>query len=67
MFDVIPSSLQVIDFIDSLLQRACIVLDKANGVLIENPIENQTLSMAMGLVATLLSEPQVLPSETHIL
>uniref|UniRef100_A0A3Q2Z2M7 Transport and golgi organization 6 homolog n=1 Tax=Hippocampus comes TaxID=109280 RepID=A0A3Q2Z2M7_HIPCM len=58
---ILRKNIQVIDFIDSLLQRACIVLDKANGVLIENPIENQTLSMAMGLVATLLSEPQLSP------
>lgn len=27
---------------------------------LENPVESQTLSMAMGLVATLLSGPQVL-------
>ncbi|XP_051917982.1 transport and Golgi organization protein 6 homolog [Hippocampus zosterae] len=58
---ILRKNLQVIDFIGSLLQRACIVLDKANGVLIENPIETQTLSMAMGLVATLLSEPQLSP------
>ncbi|XP_077424647.1 transport and Golgi organization protein 6 homolog isoform X2 [Vanacampus margaritifer] len=50
---------QVVDFIDSLLQRACIVLDQENGVITENPIESQTLSMGMGLVATLLSGPQL--------
>ncbi|XP_049580174.1 transport and Golgi organization protein 6 homolog [Syngnathus scovelli] len=56
---VLRKNIQVVDFIDSLLQRACIVLEKANGVIIENPIENQTLSMGMGLVATLLSGPQL--------
>ncbi|XP_029009112.1 transport and Golgi organization protein 6 homolog isoform X2 [Betta splendens] len=46
---------QVLDFIVSLIQRACIDLGQAIG----NPIEGQTLSMAMGLVATLLSGPQL--------
>lgn len=44
----------------SLLQRACVGLDQATGPCLENPVESQTLSMGMGLVATLLSGPQVL-------
>ena len=40
----------------SLLQRACAGL---SGPTTEQPVESETLSMAMGLVATLLSEPQV--------
>ncbi|XP_077566034.1 transport and Golgi organization protein 6 homolog [Stigmatopora nigra] len=51
-------NIQVVEFIDTLLQRACIGLDMTNSV-IENPIESQTLSMGMGLVATLLSGPQL--------
>ncbi|XP_057691882.1 transport and Golgi organization protein 6 homolog isoform X2 [Corythoichthys intestinalis] len=51
-------NIQVVDFIDSLLQRACVGFGLANRI-IENPIESQTLSMAMGLVATLLSGPQL--------
>ncbi|XP_056137878.1 transport and Golgi organization protein 6 homolog [Lampris incognitus] len=50
---------QVVDFMVSLLQRACIGLgqDLAPGT--ENPVENQTLNMGMGLIATLLSGPQL--------
>lgn len=44
----------------SLFQRACVGLDQATDPSLGNPVESQTLSMAMGLVATLLSEPQVL-------
>ncbi|XP_077452713.1 transport and Golgi organization protein 6 homolog [Stigmatopora argus] len=51
-------NIQVVEFIDTLLQRACIALDLTNSV-IGNPIESQTLSMGMGLVATLLSGPQL--------
>ena len=43
----------------SLLQRACAGLGQASGPTTEHPVESETLSMAMGLVATLLSEPQV--------
>ncbi|KAF3689280.1 Transport and Golgi organization protein 6 -like protein [Channa argus] len=50
---------QVVDFIVSLIQRACIGLDQATGPSLENPIETQTLSMGMGLVATLLSGPKL--------
>lgn len=35
-------------------------LDQATGPCLGNPVESQTLSMGMGLVATLLSGPQVL-------
>uniref|UniRef100_A0A8C6URG2 Transport and golgi organization 6 homolog (Drosophila) n=1 Tax=Neogobius melanostomus TaxID=47308 RepID=A0A8C6URG2_9GOBI len=51
--------LQVVDFIVSLLQRACMGLDDGPSSSCESPVESQTLSMAMGLVATLLSVPQV--------
>uniref|UniRef100_A0A1A8J4T5 Transport and golgi organization 6 homolog n=1 Tax=Nothobranchius kuhntae TaxID=321403 RepID=A0A1A8J4T5_NOTKU len=47
---------QVVDFMVSLLQRACVGPDMSSGW---NPIESQTLSMGMGLVATLLSAPQL--------
>ncbi|XP_077372468.1 transport and Golgi organization protein 6 homolog [Festucalex cinctus] len=56
---ILRKNIQVVDFVDSLLQRACIILDQENGVITENPIESQTLSMGMGLVATLLSGPQL--------
>ncbi|KAF0040863.1 hypothetical protein F2P81_006761 [Scophthalmus maximus] len=50
---------QVVDFIVSLVQRACVGLDQDPDPGLENPVESQTLSMAMGLVATLLSGPQL--------
>ncbi|KAG7231145.1 hypothetical protein INR49_027185 [Caranx melampygus] len=50
---------QVVDFIVTLLQRACVGLDQATDPSAETPVESQTLSMAMGLVATLLSGPQL--------
>ncbi|KAG7263693.1 hypothetical protein CRUP_007761 [Coryphaenoides rupestris] len=50
---------QVVEFVGSLLQRACVGLGQASGPSTEHPVESQTLSMAMGLVATLLSEPQL--------
>lgn len=50
---------QVVDFMVSLLQRACVGLDQASGPSLGNPVESQTLSMGMGLVATLLSGPQL--------
>ncbi|KAM3870059.1 transport and Golgi organization protein 6 homolog [Diretmus argenteus] len=50
---------QVVDFMVSLLQRACVGLDQATGPVTGNPVESQTLSMGMGLVATLLSGPQL--------
>ncbi|KAI3371767.1 hypothetical protein L3Q82_024319, partial [Scortum barcoo] len=50
---------QVVDFMVSLLQRACVGLDQATDPSLGNPVESQTLSMGMGLVATLLSGPQL--------
>ncbi|XP_037622900.1 transport and Golgi organization protein 6 homolog [Sebastes umbrosus] len=50
---------QVVDFMVSLLQRACVGLDQATGPNRGNPVESQTLSMGIGLVATLLSGPQL--------
>lgn len=49
----------------SLLQRACVGLDQASGPSLGNPVESQTLSMGMGLVATLLSGPQVVTAENY--
>uniref|UniRef100_A0A3P9Q207 Transport and golgi organization 6 homolog n=1 Tax=Poecilia reticulata TaxID=8081 RepID=A0A3P9Q207_POERE len=46
---------QVVDFMVSLLQRACVGLDGASAPGVGNLVESQTLSMGMGLVATLLS------------
>ncbi|XP_035011747.2 transport and Golgi organization protein 6 homolog [Hippoglossus stenolepis] len=50
---------QVVDFIVTLVQRACAGLDRVTEPSPENPIESQTLSMGMGLVATLLSGPEL--------
>lgn len=50
---------QVVDFMGSLLQRACVGLSKDTAPSPGNPVESQTLSMGMGLVATLLSGPQL--------
>nr|XP_019964576.1 PREDICTED: transport and Golgi organization protein 6 homolog [Paralichthys olivaceus] len=50
---------QVVDFIVTLVQRACVGLDQVTEPSLENPIESQTLSMGMGLVATLLSGPEL--------
>lgn len=46
-----------------MIQRACVGLDQATDQSLGNPIESQTLSMGMGLVATLLSGPKVLITE----
>lgn len=54
---------QVVDFVASLLQRACLGLSHDSGSSSENPVESQTLSMGMGLVATLLSVPQLSSEE----
>uniref|UniRef100_A0A8C4NSE8 Transport and golgi organization 6 homolog n=1 Tax=Dicentrarchus labrax TaxID=13489 RepID=A0A8C4NSE8_DICLA len=56
---LLRKSTQVVDFIVSLLQRACVGLDQATGPGLGNPVESQTLSMGIGLVATLLSGPQL--------
>ncbi|XP_056242290.1 transport and Golgi organization protein 6 homolog [Seriola aureovittata] len=50
---------QVVDFIVTLIRRACVGLDQVTDPSLENPVESQTLSMGMGLVATLLSGPQL--------
>ncbi|XP_060933350.1 transport and Golgi organization protein 6 homolog [Limanda limanda] len=50
---------QVVDFIVTLVQRACVGLDQVSESSPENPIESQTLSMGIGLVATLLSGPEL--------
>ncbi|XP_070763737.1 LOW QUALITY PROTEIN: transport and Golgi organization protein 6 homolog [Enoplosus armatus] len=50
---------QVVDFMVSVLQRACAGLDRGAGPSLGNPLESQTLSMGMGLVATLLSGAQL--------
>uniref|UniRef100_A0A3Q3LIW8 Transport and golgi organization 6 homolog (Drosophila) n=1 Tax=Labrus bergylta TaxID=56723 RepID=A0A3Q3LIW8_9LABR len=42
-----------------LLQRACVGLDHTTGPGLVNPVESETLSMGIGLVATLLSGPQL--------
>lgn len=55
--------LQVVDFIASMIQRACVCLDQATDQRLGSPIESQTLSMGMGLVATVLSGPKVLTTE----
>lgn len=46
-----PLCVQVVGFIASMLQRACVSLERGT----DSPVESQTLSMGMGLVATLLS------------
>lgn len=50
---------QVVGFVESLLQRSCVGLDQASGPNADSAVESQTLSMGMGLVATLLSGPQL--------
>ncbi|KAM6946118.1 transport and Golgi organization protein 6 homolog [Aplochiton taeniatus] len=56
---------QVVDFMVSLLHRACVGLERPSGSGpgpapgSGSPVESQSLSMGMGLVATLLSGPQV--------
>lgn len=50
---------QVVDFMVSLLQRACVGLDQGIGPGLGNPVESDTLSMGVGLLATLLSGPQL--------
>ncbi|XP_054476593.1 transport and Golgi organization protein 6 homolog isoform X2 [Anoplopoma fimbria] len=50
---------QVVDFLMSLIQRACVGLDQAPGPNLGNPVESETLRMGMGVVATLLSGPEL--------
>lgn len=54
---------QVVEFIVSMLQRACVGLDQVQAA--AGPVETQTLSMGMGLVATLLSGPSPLSAEDY--
>lgn len=50
---------QIVDFLLSLFQRACVGLNQATGPSLGNPVESQTLSMGIGLLASLLSGPQI--------
>ncbi|CDQ63083.1 unnamed protein product [Oncorhynchus mykiss] len=54
---------QVVEFIVAMLQRACVGLDQVRAA--ASPVETQTLSMGMGLVATLLSGPSPLSAEDY--
>ncbi|XP_020311620.1 transport and Golgi organization protein 6 homolog [Oncorhynchus kisutch] len=54
---------QVVEFIVAMLQRACVGLDQVRAA--ASPVETQTLSMGMGLVATLLSGPLPLSAEDY--
>ncbi|XP_041851971.1 transport and Golgi organization protein 6 homolog isoform X2 [Melanotaenia boesemani] len=56
---LLRKTMQVVDFMVSLFQRACVGLHEACGPDVGHPVESQTLSMGMGLVATLLSAPQL--------
>lgn len=51
--------LQVVDFLATLFQRACVGLDRGPPPGLVTLIDSETLSMGMGLLASLLSEPQV--------
>ncbi|XP_043072682.1 transport and Golgi organization protein 6 homolog [Puntigrus tetrazona] len=52
---------QVVGFIVSMLQRACASLERGT----DSPVESQTLSMGMGLVATLLSGAAELTADDY--
>ncbi|KAG7333282.1 hypothetical protein KOW79_003417 [Hemibagrus wyckioides] len=52
---------QVVSFIEAMLQRACVGLEHST----ESSVESQTLSMGMGLVATLLSGAAQLTPEDY--
>ncbi|XP_073706776.1 transport and Golgi organization protein 6 homolog isoform X2 [Garra rufa] len=52
---------QVVGFIVSMLQRACVSLERGT----DSPVESQTLSMGMGLVATLLSGAAELTADDY--
>uniref|UniRef100_A0AAR2KNG3 Transport and golgi organization 6 homolog (Drosophila) n=1 Tax=Pygocentrus nattereri TaxID=42514 RepID=A0AAR2KNG3_PYGNA len=52
---------QVVGFIESLLHRACVGVERDS----ENAVESQTLSMGMGLIATLLSGAAQLSAEDN--
>uniref|UniRef100_A0A672PGK3 Transport and golgi organization 6 homolog n=1 Tax=Sinocyclocheilus grahami TaxID=75366 RepID=A0A672PGK3_SINGR len=53
--------IQVVGFIVSMLQRACVSLKRGT----DSPVESQTLSMGMGLVATLLSGAAELTADDY--
>ncbi|KAF4101302.1 transport and Golgi organization protein 6 homolog isoform X2 [Onychostoma macrolepis] len=53
---------QVVGFIVSMLQRACVSLERGT----DSPVESQTLSMGMGLVATLLSGAAELTADDYL-
>ncbi|XP_059362604.1 transport and Golgi organization protein 6 homolog isoform X2 [Carassius carassius] len=52
---------QVLGFIVSMLQRACVSLERGT----DSPVESQTLSMGIGLVATLLSGAAELTADDY--
>ncbi|KAK7152019.1 hypothetical protein R3I94_008377 [Phoxinus phoxinus] len=52
---------QVVGFIASMLQRACVSLERGT----DSPVESQTLSMGIGLVATLLSGAAELTADDY--
>ncbi|KAJ7997738.1 hypothetical protein DPEC_G00215240 [Dallia pectoralis] len=54
---------QVMEFIRAMLQRACVGLDRVPAA--QGPVDTQTLSMGMGLVATLLSGPSPLSAQDY--
>lgn len=53
---------QVVEFIVANPHRACVGMDQVWGV--EGPVETKTLSMGMGLMATLLSGPSLVHAHT---
>ncbi|XP_056272526.1 transport and Golgi organization protein 6 homolog [Pseudoliparis swirei] len=65
MVDCLPHTVllrrtsQIVDFLMSMLQRALVGLDQAPGPNLGNPVESETLRMGMGVVATLLSGPEI--------
>lgn len=62
--------LQVLDFLAALFQRACVGLVGASGPGLVTVVDGEGLSLGMGLLATLLSEAQVLkwsPPTTSLL
>ncbi|KAM8891988.1 transport and Golgi organization protein 6 homolog isoform 2-T2 [Spinachia spinachia] len=50
---------QVVDFLMSLLQRACVGMDQASGPVLGNPVKSETLRLGIGVMATLLSGPKL--------
>ncbi|KAM9375964.1 transport and Golgi organization protein 6 homolog [Pholidichthys leucotaenia] len=56
---LLRNTTQVVDFVASLLQRACVGLGQTCGPRSENAVESRSLSMGMSLVATLLSAPKL--------